>query len=171
MRVNICAMLMFLVATLASCLGDQDAGSPPLTLSVCGVLATDPTRLNGQILTVRGSLSGTDEGIWLSGQCETHLVTKGLVWGNDLAVLVETSDETQRSWDKMRRTLDQLRVKFERDEVEVTFVGKLVTRNSMDEEVIQRPYGLVKAGFGHMGASPAEIDVISVVNVNVKRRR
>jgi hypothetical protein len=34
--------------------------------------------------------------------------------------------------------------------------------------VVQMPYGLARAGFGHLGAAPAELNVITVKEVGVE---
>jgi len=139
-------------------------------LSVCDVLANDPTILNGKLIKVRGRYVSTDEGKWLFGECKTHIETKGLVWSNSLAVDVDESDkEYLRSWSKLGRKLRQLRFDPVRDTFVVTFVGRVTTRAKMDDAVVQRPYGLANAGFGHLGGSPAEIVVMSFENVVVER--
>jgi hypothetical protein len=141
-------------------------------LTVCEVLADDPSKRNGQVVTVRGLYGGTDEGVWLSGECKTHLVTKGLSWGNDLSVYVDLSDERiARSWGRMFDTLRQLHADPRHDRIWVTFVGRIETKPSMDDEVVQMPYGLAKAGFGHMGDSPAEINVLGIKDVTVEGRQ
>jgi hypothetical protein len=143
----------------------------PMTLSVCDVLADDPTKLNGKVTKVKGLLGGTDEGTWLTAECTTHLVTKGLAWGNDLSVYIDGSDQkTLRSWEKVGQKLKQLRANLGQDRIWVTIVGRLETRASMDDEVVQMPYGMARAGFGHMGGTPAEINVISVEDVRVERK-
>ena len=141
---------------------------PTATLSVCDVLASDPTRLNGKVIRVRGLLAATDEGTWLIDKCKTHLVTKGLEWGNSLSIYVDASDEAiYRSWAKIGEKLKRLHVQQGRDDVWITVTGQLETRASMDDEVVQMPFGLAKLGFGHMGGSPAEINVISVDDVTI----
>jgi len=143
---------------------------PGVTMSVCDVLANDPTILNGKLIKVRGRYASTDEGIWLFGECKTHLETKGLVWSNSLAVDVDQSEkEYLRSWSRLGQKLRQLRFDPVRDTFVVTFVGRLTTRAAMEDQVVQRPYGLAKAGFGHLGGSPAEIVVMSFENVAVER--
>jgi len=144
---------------------------PVVTLSVCDVLAHDPTKLNGRLIKVKGLLGETDEGTWLIGECTTHLVTKGLSWGNDLSIHVDASDEnTLRSWESMLAKLRRLHADPGKDRIWLTVVGRLETRASMDDEVVQMPYGLARAGFGHLGGSPAEINVVSVEDVGVERK-
>jgi hypothetical protein len=140
------------------------------TLSVCEVLADDPTKLNGKVISVRGLLGATAEGMWLMGECKTHLVTKGLEWGNNLSVYVPAADEgVARSWEGLSSRLKALHASLSRDRVWVTITGRLETRRSMEDEVVQMPYGPRRAGFGHMGDSPAEINVISIEDVRVER--
>ena len=143
---------------------------PNVTMSVCDVLANDPTILNGKVIKVRGRYVSTDEGKWILGECKTHLETKGLVWSNSLSVDVDQSEkEYLRSWSRLGRKLRQLRFDSVRDTFVVTFVGRLTTRATMEDQVVQRPYGLAKAGFGHLGGSPAEIVVMSFEDVVVER--
>ena len=147
------------------------APQPLVVLNVCDVLANDPTILNGKLIRVRGFLWGTDEGIWLFGECKTHLETKGLVWGNQIAVTTDyLNKDSQRSWRKMGERMKQLHADWERDKIWVTFVGRLTTRATMDDAVVQMPYGLAKAGLGHLGAAPAEIEVLSAEEVTVERQ-
>lgn len=162
---------MLLATVIAfQCLAANAPTRPPQVISVCEVLADDPTKLNGNVISVRGLLAATNEGMWLVGECKTHLVTKGLAWGNDLSVYVPAADESvARSWGRMSQRLKQLHGLVGRDRIWVTITGRLETRQSMDDEVVQMPYGLRHAGFGHMGDSPAEIDVISVEDVRVER--
>jgi hypothetical protein len=162
-------MGIILVMALLALQTDARHGQPPQ--SVCDVIFNDPTKLNGKVVRIRGLLSSTDEGIWLREECKTHLVTKGLTWGNSLWVYIDESDENiARSWEKMGARLTELRADTRRDRVRVTIVGRVETRASMDDEVIQMPYGLAKAGFGHLGGSPAEINVISVGDVALEHQ-
>jgi hypothetical protein len=148
-------------------------GSPPAkapnVLSVCDVLLNDPTRLNGKAVRVRGYLTWDAHGESLGGDCKSHLVTKGLAWANYISVYVDAADEgISRSWEQIRTAGRRLHVDWERDRVWVTIVGRLETRPTMDDAVVQRPYGLARAGFG-MGGEPAEINVISVEDIKVER--
>jgi hypothetical protein len=141
-------------------------------LSVCEVLANDPTKLNGKVISVRGLLGATGEGMWLVGECKTHLVTKSLQWGNDLSVYLPPDDDrATSSWERMSEKLKRLHADLSRDRVWVTILGRLETRRSMEDEVVQMPYGLRRAGFGHMGDSPAEINVMSIEDVRIEHPR
>ena len=59
----------FLLTTVLLMLGQvvesREAPQVLATLSVCDLIANDPTKLNGKVIKVRGILGGTDEGIWL----------------------------------------------------------------------------------------------------------
>ena len=148
------------------------ATSAPKPTTVCEILADDPTKLKGKVLSVRGVLAGTDEGLWLRDRCETHLVTKGMVWPDQLSVYVDGQDESvMRSWSGLLAEEKRQHVNYPQDKVWVTILGSLETRGSMSDEVAQMPYGLARAGFGHMGSSAAEINVISVGDVVVERPR
>ena len=142
----------------------------PKVLSVCDILADDPTKLNGSVIAVRGVLGGTDEGTWLTGECKTHLVTKGLEWANALSVYIPMADENvARSSERMRRKLKRMHADPSEDNVWVTIIGRLETRQSMDDEVVQMPYGLARAGFGHLSGAAAEINVLSFEDVAVEK--
>jgi hypothetical protein len=160
---------VFLTVVIAMQAGDSQRSR--ITMSVCDVLTDDPTKLNGRVISVRGVLGATDEGMWLSGECKTHLVTKGLAWGNDLSVYVPAAEENvARSWDRLSDNLKRRHADIKRDRIWVTIVGRLETRKSIEDEVVQTPHGLSRAGFGHLGGSAAEINVISVEDVVVERR-
>jgi hypothetical protein len=135
-------------------------------------LTRDPTRLNGNIVKVRGYLAATDHGNFLGGECKAHLVTRGLAWGNLLSLHIDPAHPgVIRSWKSFSVQLTRLHADPRRDGVWVTVVGRLETRASMDDEVIERPWGLQKAGFGHMGGCAAEIDVLSLEGVVIERGR
>ncbi len=155
--------------TVQATLPRQSGNAAPL--SVCRVLDPDPTKLKGKLIVVRGLLEATDEGVWLVGECGTHLVTKGLVWGNDIAISIDEPDRNAlQSWRRLREQMRRLHADAAKDRVWVTIVGRLETRQTMEDAVVQMPYGLRKAGFGHMGDSPAEIRVVSVQDISVERR-
>jgi hypothetical protein len=143
--------------------GRAEPTKVPPVLSVCDVLSNDPTKLNGKIISVKGRLGSTDESIWLSGDCKTHLVTRGVEWANDMSVYVDVAYESiARSWARMLTQLSRLHASLRKDKVIVTIVGRLETRDSMGDMVVEMPYGLRRAGFGHLGGAPAEINVLSV---------
>ena len=84
---------VFLIFLMAMQGAGGDKLQPLTTLTVCDVLASDPTRLNGKVIKVRGILAETDEGIWIIDKCKKHLATKGLEWRDALSVYVDSSDE------------------------------------------------------------------------------
>jgi hypothetical protein len=93
-------MVLLVLMAMQAGLSDKPPVSPPAILSVCDVVARDPTRLNGNVIKATGLLVATDEGVWLTEKCKSHLVTKGLAWGSDLSVHVDTSDENiSRAWE------------------------------------------------------------------------
>jgi hypothetical protein len=160
---------MLLAALIVAMQAAAATPRPLKAVSVCDILAEDPARFNGKIVSIRGRLEATQEGTWLTGDCKTHLITKGLTWGNLLWVYVDDSDEDiERSWRTITDTLSHLHADTQRDKILVTINGRLETRKSMDDAVYQMPYGLSKVGFGHMGAAPGEIDVISVQDVTIE---
>ena len=165
--------MISLVVLLAMQAADRrEPGKSNVTLSVCNVLAHDPTILNGKIIRIKGYVGGTDEGTWLMGDCQTHLVTKGLTWGNDIAWYINLAEEkTARSWERYAKKLKRLRPDWQHDRIWVTVAGRLETRRTMDDPVVQTPYGLARVGFGHLSSSPAEIDVMSIETIDVERNK
>jgi hypothetical protein len=162
---------MFAGALLVVALAGIGAASrSPSIKTVCDVLANDPTALNGALITVRGEYEFSDEGTWLVGECDSHLVTRGLEWPNTISISMNPSDDNaSRSWGRMVQKLRRLHADPSRDRILLTIIGKLLTRASMNDEIVQMPYGLMRAGFGHLGTAPAEIDVVSVSNIRVER--
>ena len=142
-------------------------------LSVCDVLRGDPTKLNGSIVSVRGVIEITDEGKWLVDDCSDHLVTQGVVWPNALWLTTDDTDErAMKSLDEMWAKLRRMHANLQRDRVWVTFTGHLRTRGSMDDEVYPGPNGrLVRVGFGHLGAAPAEIIVEKADGLVVEHKK
>jgi hypothetical protein len=160
-----------IIAIWLVALAAQSTVPPPM--SVCDVLAHDPTILNGKLIKIRGIYAPGPHSALITGECKTHLLTKGLTWGNDLSVYVNLSDENvARSWANFFEKLKRLRPRgvSEHDRIWVTFVGRLETRTSMNDEVLQMSFGLARAGFGQGGEAPAEINVISVDDVRVERQ-
>jgi hypothetical protein len=159
--------LLLLLLAIQARAGDRQRPDAPV--SVCDVLSNDPTKLNGKVVTIRALLGGTDEGTWLLGECKTRLVTKGLTWANTISVYVDESDhDALQSWERMEAKLRRLNADIRRNRVWVTVVGRLETRESMDDEVGKGPNGPTPIGFGHLNGSPAEINVISLRDVTVE---
>jgi hypothetical protein len=159
-----------LISLCCLALAAQSTAPPPI--SVCDVLAKDPTLLNGRLIKIRGIFMVGAHGSVLAGECKTHLVTKGLAWANDLTVHVDPSNEnTERSWASIGEKVKRFRPRGVslQDRIWITVVGRLETRASMDDEVVETPFGLARAGFGQGGQAPAEINVISVEDVTVER--
>ncbi len=165
-------MLIFSAALIAMQLSHPSRLAPPIKLSICELLVDDPTRFNGKVIFVRGHLVGTDEGIWLAGDCKNHLVTKGYTWGDVLWIYIDPSDRNvMRSWQRMSEKIKRLNGNVQGGGVYLTIVGGLETRSSMDEEVGLGPDGPRPVGFGHLNGAPAEINVISVTDVTVAHSR
>ena len=78
------------------------AAEPSGVVSVCEMVANDPTKLNGKVVAVRGMLVTTEEGDWLGSKgCDRHLVTKGLSWPSILEVQLDDSNSARQSWKRM----------------------------------------------------------------------
>jgi len=160
-------MLSFLVIALQLAAAARPA--PSRVLNVCELLADDPTRFNGKVVSVRGLLEGTDEGLWLSDDCKSHLTTRGVTWGDEIWVPEGAEDENaERSLLRFSKHLDSLHLQLGRDTIRVTIAGLIETRKSMDDALVQMPYGLSKFGFGHLSAAAAAIHVMSIRDVTVE---
>ena len=163
-------ILMTWIAVQAMQVAEQKPTQLSTPLTVCDILAEDPTKWNGKVVSVRGLFTRSDEGMWLFEECKKHLVTKNLAWSNTLWLEFDTSDQKFRnSWDCMLAELDRLHARIDRDRVWMTLVGRLETRPTMDDAVVQMPYGPMRAGFGHMGGSPAAFNVLSVEDVKLEK--
>jgi hypothetical protein len=155
------------------------------TLSVCDVLRDLP-KLNGQIVAVRGAFVATDEGWWLEADnCRDGLQTGDFKWPSHLwltspqaiASMDPRLKETQRTaWglgeigfrqDKRAFAEFFATVKQRSSDQPVrivaTFLGLLETYKDLTLRIRRYPSGVVAGyGFGHLGASPAQVVLKSV---------
>lgn len=160
--------LIMLIALQAAATQPHQSG----TLSVCDVLTDDFTKLNGRRLSVRGLIGGTDEGIWLTGDCRSEIVAGGLRWSKHLWIEFGGQDKRAvRSWTAMLQKMRAAGADWTRDRIWATIIGPLETRGSMYDMVTQGPDGPRRAGFGHMGGAPAAMEVVEVRDVVVELRR
>src|SRR5271170_2855926 len=128
------------------------------TLSVCDVLA-DPLKYNAQAVTMRGVVTGTDEGTWLTTDvpCTKPLITHGFVWPQVL--WVEVADvpsvvsrvgfrtDVAASM-KIDRAVRRLNPDNKKDRIWLTYVGVFETRDYKPTDVgSDRAYG-----FGHLNS-------------------
>jgi len=161
--------IALLIAVLSQTAGESPTGPPARYSTVCEVLKDDPVRLNGSVISVRGILSISDEGAWLFGDCEKHLVTRGVTWSNVLWLETDETDaQAVRSVKNMWKRIRTLHADPRNDSVYVTLVGRLETEASMNAAIVPRMDGtLARAGFGHLGAAPAQIVIQKATDITV----
>jgi hypothetical protein len=167
-------VIVSLIATsiLASA---KDARRP---IGVCELL-TELQRYRDKIVTIRGELVTTDEGVYLDEKCPKPLVTSGFVWTNPIGVWLTqpgSNDVENRTSPApetdVRPTADDLLKKYVTDSsvrIWVTVTGRLETREKF-LMVLRGDGKTVPFGYGHMNACPAQLVCYQMKDVFVERR-
>ena len=147
----------------------------PETLPICDVLK-DPSRYNGKQIAVRGYESGSDEGVYLKGDCAVALETDGIKWPNLIWLVYPGSSFALHTVDFTldKRSLDTAaaKVKAYKGPVRVwlTYVGLLETREPFSLQVYRDKAGVKRpAGFGNGAAAPAQFVIKTVQDVVVEK--
>jgi len=149
--------------------GQADGEPKPQTLTVCQALSA-PLKYDGQIVTIRGRSSGTDEGYWVSGDdCPGVITTDGFVWPSAISLAMPTlplplrlhSVDFTYDWDARHR-LDtkykRLRRRVPRACLVFTYTGLFETRTDWPTHKMVYANGTFNyAGFGHLGGAPAQL--------------
>src|SRR5690242_14343106 len=73
-----------------SLFAQPQAAEPPHVMTVCELLR-QPSKYNGKAVMVRGVYFPTEHGLYLDGECDGVLVTKGHVWPS--LILISPSRE------------------------------------------------------------------------------
>jgi hypothetical protein len=146
----------------------QDA-APSRVLTVCEVLSA-PLKYDGRIVTMRGRVSGTNEGVWLMGDdCPGVFVTEGFVWKSSIALSMPTIPAPLRlhqvdfeyDWDSGSRTNAKaaaLRKSVPDRCLMVIYTGMFETRVDWSAaKLVYRDGSWKYAGFGHQGGSPGQL--------------
>lgn len=163
--------IVFLCIALAAAQAVPQTIKWPNTLSVCEVLSRLP-ELDGQLLAVRGVLTITDEGAWLSGRgCDTVLVHHGYRWSTSLWLngsgkpAKEPSGDIDMDANSLSLFGELLKTRYGNStEVVVTYLGIVETHKDLDRRVVRRKRdgSLMGLGFGHLAGAPAQLWVRSV---------
>lgn len=166
-----------LLVTFAMAQTDKASGGKPKLHTVCDILRA-PLQYNGQIVRVRDSLDGTDEGTWLKGEnCPGVLVTDGHVWPS--AIFLQTPNSNphahihpipfkydSESERRIKSKYQQLRIRLPDRCIAWTFTGLFETRQNWSEAKITYYNGTSKlVGFGHLGDAPGQLILKSTDDV------
>jgi len=139
--------------------------------TVCEVLCS-PLKFNGQLISIRGALGGTDEGSWLEGECEQPLITDGFRWPSMIA-LTRPTDESRlhdvdfsldrTSYAQVHAAIRKLKIDWQHQTVVLTYTGLLETRDGLGFPTITDALGRHrKLGFSYENAAPAQLLIKSV---------
>jgi len=162
-------MKTLMVVLLLACAADaQDVRS---VLSVCEVLQ-DPAKYNGQMIAIRGVVSLTDEGAWLTGhECQRPLITGGYKWLMLIWLTAPTHPDVRgtvnferddQSFLRYGEVLQREKYDPARDVLWVTHYGLFLTYSDLERHVRRYPSGEQRGiGFGHLNWAPAELVVKS----------
>jgi hypothetical protein len=166
---------MQLIRTLlAACAVAAAQPAPPVKqatvpLSVCDVLS-QPLLHDGHLLTVRGRLQSTDEGVWLAGDhCAAVLTTEGHVWPEVIALTMPGNPQSGRlhpvdfafNWESKRDVDSQYKQLLQQAPekcIVFTVTGLFETRQNWSTAKLTYPDGTSKlAGFGHVGEALGQL--------------
>ena len=148
---------------------DSIAGIPVLT--VCEALG-ELSRHNGQSVVVVGRFGYTDEGSWLSEDCERKIVTDGYTWASSISTAYLASKEETPpdlpkgfTWETkiLRAKLTSVQKttklttykKLNYSDKWVAIFGRFETRLPL--QVVDVRGTLRGIGFGHLGEAPAQL--------------
>jgi hypothetical protein len=145
-------------------------GVPVVT--VCEALH-DLSRYNGESIIVVGRLGHTDEGSWLSEDCENQIKTGEYKWANAISTTYALSDVEPPpilpkgfKWDRdlltnklkevQRTTKLQVLKEHNYSDKWVAFFGRFETRLPL-QVVVGGGGKLMGYGFGHLNGAPAQL--------------
>ncbi len=165
--------------TLAAGAVSSQAADIPTAMSVCDLLA-NLQKHRDTVVTVRGELSGTEEGLWLrSEKCPAPLITSGYEWRNPVGIWLTPPESKmgERSsypappvsaeWEAAKPLLRKY-VGLPDTRVWVTVTGVFETRAQF--EIVLRGDGKkVPYGYGHLSGAPAQIVYYEFRDVDVRK--
>jgi hypothetical protein len=133
--------------------------------SICTILG-DMQRFNKKVIAVRGVVTGSSEGSWLTDDsCSLRLVTEGYVWRNSISIespgAIPIRDEIdfqldQAALDRIAKQVKKMRYNRAADRLWLTYVGLFETSEKL--QVATYPDGRrVPMGFGHLGGAPGQL--------------
>jgi len=153
-------------------------GSPHI-VSVCQVLA-EPLQYDGKLITLRGTMRGTDEGTWFFGEdCPGVLVTDGHIWPSEISVDFPYPGsptqlhqvDFQFDFQSERRTSAKYRKVARRAPencVLFTYTGLFETRRDWSRYKFTNRDGKIQySGFGHLSGVPGQLITKSHDDVSV----
>jgi hypothetical protein len=172
-RLSACALI-----AVALAVAPLAAAEPPRPLSVCELLARLGQYRN-IVVTARGELIGTEEGLWLRGEkCPKPLVTAGFEWQNPVGVWLTPpsskmgerqsypAPEVSPEWRAAKLVLEKY-LGTPDAAVWVTVTGVFETRAQF--EIVLRGDGKrVPYGYGHLNGAPAQIVYYELKDAEVK---
>lgn len=150
----------------------------PTAVSVCEVLSK-PLAFDGRIVTISGVEEGTDEGLWLAGDCPTHWVTEGQAWPSVIALTMPNVPAPLRihsvdfkfdieSERRLKLKLESLLAAAPKKCIAFTYTGLFETREDWSRARLTYPDGTSKlAGFGHLGEAPGQLLLKSADDVSL----
>jgi hypothetical protein len=166
---TLAAALIYTITGNLSAETQSNESAPTTILDVCEVLA-HPLQYDGHLITIRGKISATDEGGWLTGdQCPGVFVTDGYVWPSLIALEMPTIPSNLRlhsvdfkyDWQSSKRVdakYHRLLQSGRKDCIVFTYTGLLETRREWSAAKIIYPNGTTKiSGFGHLNDAPAQL--------------
>ena len=148
----------------------SNGGVPVVT--VCEALQ-DLSRYNGMVVIVVGRSGGTNEGSWLSEDCERKIVTEGYTWANIISTAYGRSEvkpppilPADFRWDeallatklKEIQQITQLRIQKNHryDDRWVAIFGRFEARLLL-QVLVAGTGTLMGYGFGHGNQAPAQL--------------
>jgi hypothetical protein len=138
--------------------------SQPELVTICEVLG-NRSSYNGKVVALIGRWSATDEGFWLTDECDRQIKTGDYVWSNIIFLSYDPSAPSiflqPNKSDKvaMSKRLVELkaRSKLSDDKVEWAVVyGRVETKEELST-VVGDKTSVWAAGYGHLNAAPAQI--------------
>jgi hypothetical protein len=141
-------------------------------VSVCEVL-NDLARYNGKPIVIVGRFAYTDEGTWLSEDCERKIVTHGYTWANIISTTYVRSQVEPPpglpkgfKWEErlLKLKLEQVRrtttlrvlKQYHYSDKWVAMFGRFETRLPL-QVAVGGGGRLMGYGFGHLNAAPAQL--------------
>jgi len=164
---------VMIVTTMVGDAAKSEIRSP---ISVCELLE-NRLKYDGQIVAVRGVVEGSTEGAALIGDhCLRPIVTQGYTWPNAISLSYDLSLDSPhtvnftrnfRQIDRIDREARRIKQKYPDVKIAYTYVGLFETRAKLGQAT-NLTGEFVPAGFGHLGACPAQLVIQTVRDPRVQ---
>jgi hypothetical protein len=168
--------IVFFVLITSTLVGGAAKSGKQTPISVCELLE-NRLKYDGEIVEVRGIVEGSVEGATLiGGQCRRTILTDGFTWPNAIFLASQVSYDSphtvnftrdQSQMDKTDREARRIKQKYPHAKIAYTYVGLFETRANLGQAT-NLAGELVPAGFGHMGACPAQLVVQTIKDPRVQ---